>query len=74
MAENGSMSPLKDTTQPVDSEEEGRSSTMDRSWLIEKKSIHGEIALFLNHLLGERSLRPCLIRNETVLTGLGVVT
>jgi len=31
------QSPLKDTTQPVDSEEEGRSSTMDRRWLIEKK-------------------------------------
>jgi len=28
--------PLKDTTQPVDSEEEGLSSTMDKRWLIEK--------------------------------------
>jgi len=27
-------SPLNDTTQPVDSEEEGRSSTKDRQWLI----------------------------------------
>jgi len=36
VAENGSIS-LKDTTQPVDSEEEGRSSTMDKRWLIEKK-------------------------------------
>jgi len=27
--------PLNDTTQSVDSEEEGRSSTMDRQWLIE---------------------------------------
>jgi len=26
------QSPLKNTTQPVDSEEEGRSSTMDRRW------------------------------------------
>ena len=34
-----SQSPLKDTTQPVDSEEEGRSSTMDRRWLIKKSSI-----------------------------------
>jgi len=34
------QSPLKDTTQPVDSEEEGRSSTMDRRWLIEKKASH----------------------------------
>jgi len=33
------QSPLKDTTQPVDSEEEGRSSTMDRQWLIEKELI-----------------------------------
>jgi len=32
------QSPLKDTTQPVDSEEEGRSSTMDKRWLIEKKN------------------------------------
>ena len=32
------QSPLNDTTQPVDSEEEGRSSTMDRRWLIEKKN------------------------------------
>jgi len=31
------QSPLKDTTQPVDSEEEGRNSTTDRRWLIEKK-------------------------------------
>jgi len=31
------QSPLNDTPQPVDSEEEGRSSTMDRRWLIEKK-------------------------------------
>ena len=31
------QSPLKDTTQPVDSEEEGQSSTMDRRWLIAKK-------------------------------------
>jgi len=31
------QSPLNDTTQPVDSEEEGRNSTMDRQWLIEKK-------------------------------------
>ena len=40
--ENGSIS-LKDTTQPVDSEEEGRSSTMDRRWLIERKkvNVHG---------------------------------
>jgi len=30
------QSPLNDTTQPVDSEEEGRSSIMDRQWLIEK--------------------------------------
>jgi len=32
------QSPLIDTTRPVDSEEEGWSSTMDRRWLIEKKS------------------------------------
>jgi len=32
------QSPLKDTTQSVDSEEEGRSSTMDRRWLIEKQT------------------------------------
>jgi len=31
------QSPLNDTTQPVDSEGEGQSSTMDRQWLIEKK-------------------------------------
>jgi len=31
------QSPLNDTTQPVDSEEEGRSSTMDRQWLNNKK-------------------------------------
>jgi len=31
------QSPLNDTTQPVDSEEEGRSPTTDRQWLIEKK-------------------------------------
>jgi len=29
------QSPLNDTTQPVDSEEEGRSPTTDRRWLIE---------------------------------------
>ena len=29
------QSSLNDTTQPVGSEEEGRSSTMDRQWLIE---------------------------------------
>jgi len=28
------QSPLNDTTQPVDNEEEGRSSTMDKKWLI----------------------------------------
>jgi len=33
------QSPLKDTTQPVDSEEEGQSSTMDRRWLIEKNTL-----------------------------------
>jgi len=27
------QAPLNDTTQPVDSEEEGRSSTTDRKWL-----------------------------------------
>jgi len=27
------QSPLNDTTQPVDSEEEGQSSTVDRRWL-----------------------------------------
>jgi len=32
------QSPLNDTTQPVDSEEEGRSPTTDRRWLIEKNS------------------------------------
>jgi len=32
------QSPLNDTTQPVDSEEEGRSPTTDRRWLIEEKS------------------------------------
>ena len=31
------QSPLNDTTQPLDSEEEGRSPTTDRRWLIEKK-------------------------------------
>jgi len=31
------QSPLNDTTQPVDSEEEDRRSTMDRQWLMEKK-------------------------------------
>jgi len=30
-------SPLNDTTQPVDSEEEGRSPTMGRRWLIKKE-------------------------------------
>jgi len=35
------QSPLNDTTQPVDSEEEGRNSTMDRQWLIEKKTMRG---------------------------------
>jgi len=38
-------SPLKDTTQPVDSEEEGRSSIMDRRWLIEKTS-NSEVSFF----------------------------
>jgi len=32
VAENSSI-PLNDTTLPVDSEEEGRSTTMDRQWL-----------------------------------------
>jgi len=31
------QSPLNDTAQPVDSEEEGRSPTTDRRWRIEKK-------------------------------------
>jgi len=31
------QSPLNDTAQPVDSEEEGRSSTMDKKWPIKKK-------------------------------------
>jgi len=31
------QSPLNDTTQPVDSEEEGRSPTTDRRWLMKKK-------------------------------------
>jgi len=38
------QSPLNDTTQPVDSEEEGRSPTTDRRWLIEKKVVCGTIA------------------------------
>jgi len=32
------QSPLNDTTQPVDSEEEGRGPTTDKRWLIEKKT------------------------------------
>jgi len=31
------QSPLNDTTQSVDSEEEGRSPIMNRQWLIERK-------------------------------------
>jgi len=34
------QSPLNDTTPPVDSEEEGRSSTMNRQWLIEKNGCY----------------------------------
>ena len=34
------QSPLNDTTQPVDSEEEGRSSTMDRWWLKRKNTFY----------------------------------
>jgi len=32
------QSPLNDTTQPVGSEEEGRSPTKDRRWLIEQNT------------------------------------
>ena len=31
------QSPLNDTKRPVDNEEKGRSSTLDRQWLIEEK-------------------------------------
>ena len=34
------QSPLNDTAQPVDSEEEGRSPTTGRQWLIEKNIWH----------------------------------
>ena len=50
------QSPLNYTTRPVDSEEEGRSSTMDRQWLIEKKTQTDQrtqppqlTAMFLKH-------------------------
>jgi len=33
------QSPLNDTTQPVDSEEEGRSPTTDRRWLMKKEAM-----------------------------------
>jgi len=33
------QSPFNDTTQPVDSEEKGRSPTTDRRWLTEKKDL-----------------------------------
>jgi len=34
------QSPLNNTTQPVNSEEEGRSPTTGRRWLIEKPSMY----------------------------------
>ena len=46
------QSPLNDTTQPVDSEEEGRSPTTDRGWLIEKKVI------WCLHLRKSANIRP----------------
>ena len=36
------QSPLDGTTQPVDSEEEGRSPTTDRRWLIEKNADYND--------------------------------
>jgi len=44
------QSPLNDTTQPVDSEEEGRSSTMDRQWVIKKNKITTVITALLSLL------------------------
>jgi len=48
------QSPLKDSTQPVDSEDEGPSSTTDRQWRTEKKLDHecwaGQtLAVFVNN-------------------------
>ena len=42
------QSPLDDTTQPVDSEEEGRSLTTDRRWLMKKKKEKNPIDTILN--------------------------
>jgi len=39
------QSSLNDTAQPVDSEEEGRSSTMDRQWLKKNHSQRFQIAM-----------------------------
>jgi len=39
------QSPLNDTTQPVDSEQEGQSPTIDKQWL--KKEYH---TIFLHYL------------------------
>jgi len=55
------QSPLNDTTQPVDGEEEDRSLTTDRQWLIEKKlkkTRLTHIVTFLGDSTGHGSVMP----------------
>ena len=43
------MPNLNDTTQPVDREEEGRSPTTDRQWLIERKTCQTYILILMQY-------------------------
>jgi len=61
------QSPLKDTTQPVDSEEEGRSSTMDRRWLIER-------SLTVVVVVEEVSIRPLFYSDLMILAHFDCIT
>jgi len=62
------MSLLNDTAQPVDSEEEGRSPTMDRRWLIEKKQPEYEF-----QSVTERRMSISLWCNFNLCHNLGII-
>jgi len=59
------QSPLNDTTQPVDNEEEGRKSTMDKQWLIKRKNTSAPMGKcsFIEHLTHKIHIPSQLIRH-----------
>jgi len=60
------QSSLNDTAQPVDSEEEGRSSTMDRQWL--KKKVKTRNYVRSSHSLWDPGLTVALTWDLSMLS------